>query len=107
MSLLDCVVEMDGRIDRDECTVQQFHLCILQWLTMQYVFAGNEDVPDTGGNHRNGMVSMRHDGTSLNSNASSSASSRTANMADMCLIHSSVKGKSMEMGTMQMGTMNA
>ena len=49
-------------------------------------------MPDAGRIVRNGADRMVHDGTSLNSNASSTASSRAANMADMCLIHSTVQG---------------
>lgn len=59
---------------------------------MQIVCSENEDVPDAGRIVRNGADRMVHDGTSLNSNASSTASSRAANMADMCLIHSTVQG---------------
>ena len=48
-------------------------------------------MPEAGRIDRNGADRMVHDGTSLNSNASST-SSRSANMADMCLIHSTVQG---------------
>ena len=59
---------------------------------MQIVSSENEDVPEAGRIYRNGADRLVHDGTSLNSNASSTASSRSANMADMCLIHSTVQG---------------
>ncbi|XP_070207915.1 caspase-7-like [Littorina saxatilis] len=57
----------------------------------------NEDMADSPGPRSPGSIShsldsMVNDGSSPMSSVTSTASSRTANMADMCLIHSTVPG---------------